>query len=208
MKFMVIIKERNIKLEQVQMSLLFSGFHKAFHSLVLMAMLVFGLSGLVTPALAQNFGGAFEGMQDNDQPIQIEADRLEIEDSKGTAFFKGNVNVVQGTTILKAGTLRVYYFGKNDGKGNGSGTQIKKIVAGGKIAVRSGDQLATADSAVFNMQTDTVELKGNVTVSQGDNIATGCLLRVNIKTNAAKLEPCKGKGGRVRILLTPGSQTN
>ncbi|MFK5980041.1 MAG: LptA/OstA family protein [Rhizobiaceae bacterium] len=161
------------------------------------------LLGAATPVSAQNFGGAFEGMQDNKQPIQIEADRLEVEDKKGTAYFKGNVNVVQGSTILKAGSLRVYYFsGKNGASPN---NKIKKIEAGGGVAVRSNDQNATADSAVFNMQAETVVMKGHVVISQGPNIATGCVLRVDMKTGAGKLEPCKKGGGRVKILLNPGS---
>lgn len=179
------------------------GFPLAWRALVILAAILFGYA---VPASAQNFGGAFEGMQDNKQPIQIEADRLEVEDKKGTAHFKGNVNVVQGSTILKAGSLRVYYFsGKSGADAN---TKIKKIEAGGGVAVRSKDQNATADSAVFNMQAETVVMKGHVVISQGPNIATGCVLRVDMKTGAGKLEPCKKGGGRVKILLNPGSASN
>lgn len=171
-----------------------------WHVLVIVAAI---LLGYAPPASAQNFGGAFEGMQDNKQPIQIEADRLEVEDKKGIAYFKGNVNVVQGSTILKAGSLRVYYFsGKNGGSPN---SKIRKIEASGGVAVRSKDQNATADSAVFNMQAETVVMKGHVVISQGPNIAAGCVLRVDMKTGAGKLEPCKKGGGRVKILLNPGS---
>ena len=177
-----------------------SGAPMIWRALIIVAAVLFGYA---TPASAQNFGGAFEGMQDNKQPIQIEADRLEVEDKKGTAYFKGNVNVVQGSTILKAGSLRVYYFsGKNGASPN---SKIKKIEAGGGVAVRSKDQNATADSAVFNIQAETVVMKGHVVISQGPNIATGCVLRVDMKTGAGKLEPCKKGGGRVKILLNPGS---
>ncbi|MBL4891905.1 MAG: LPS ABC transporter substrate-binding protein LptA [Rhizobiaceae bacterium] len=177
-----------------------SGAPMIWRALIIVAAVLFGYA---TPASAQNFGGAFEGMQDNKQPIQIEADRLEVEDKKGTAYFKGNVNVVQGSTILKAGSLRVYYFsGKN---GTSPNSKIKKIEAGGGVAVRSKDQNATADSAVFNIQAETVVMKGHVVISQGPNIATGCVLRVDMKTGAGKLEPCKKGGGRVKILLNPGS---
>ena len=73
------------------------------------------------------------------------------------------------------------------------------------MAVRSGDQRATADSAVFDMQSQTVVMEGNVSVSQGNNIVTGCSLQVNLETSAAKFEQC---GGRVKMLFTPGSQSN
>ena len=163
----------------------------------------------ISPAAAQSFGGAFEGMRDSNQPIQIEADRLEVEDKKGTALLSGNVNVVQGTTILKAGTMRIYYFSDGDNAGGGPNGNIKQIVATGNVAVRSGEQRATADSMVYDTRSQVVEMTGSVAISQGNDVITGCTLRVNIETSAAKLEPCKsGKKGRVRVLLTPNARTN
>ena len=44
-----------------------------------------------------------------DQPIQIESDRLEVREKENIAIFSGNVTVVQGPTLLKAGKLTVYY---------------------------------------------------------------------------------------------------
>ena len=170
----------------------------------LLVLIFFALPGMV---LAQSFGGAFEGMQDSDEPIQIEANKLEVLDDQKLASFRGNVKVVQGTTVLKASHLKVFYVTDNSGSNNGS--NIRKIEAGGKIAVRSRDQYATADKAVFDMQAQTVVLSGNVSISQGNNIVTGCTLRVNLKTNAAKLDPCANQGGgRVKMLFEPNSQTN
>jgi len=158
-----------------------------------------------TPVAAQSFGGAFEGMSNSKEPIQIEADRLEVIDPQGVAMFEGNVNVVQGTTILKTSRLKVSYA--RQGENTGAGGNVRKIEASGKVAVRSGDQAATADSAVVNMQSKTALLSGNVTVSQGSNIVTGCKLSIDLANNSAKLEPCGGaaSGGRVKMLFTPGS---
>jgi len=156
---------------------------------------------------AQSFGGAFEGMSNSKDPIQIEADRLEVVDGQGIALFDGNVAVVQGTTILKTRKLKVYYL--RDAKTDAPGGNVRKIEATGKVAVRSGDQTASADKAVVDMQGQIATLSGNVTVSQGANILTGCNLRINMATNAANLTPCKssstGKSGRVKMLFTPNS---
>ena len=156
-------------------------------------------------ANAQSFGGAFEGMSNSKDPIQIEADKLEVMDGQGIAKLRGNVSVVQGTTILKTARLTVYY--NKDSSGNAN-SRIKKIEATGRVAVRSGDQLATADKAVINMNAENVVLTGNVSVSQGANIVEGCVLRVNLKTNAAQLDPCKEQGGRIKMLFTPKSSGN
>ena len=159
------------------------------------------LLGLVfqSNASAQSFGKAFEGMGDNNAPIQIEADRLEIIDNQNTALLTGNVNVTQGKTILKASRIKVFYL--RDGEVQKSSSGVREIEASGKVAIRSEDNFATANSAVVNMVTQLVTMSGNVTVSQGNNILKGCTMTVNLKTNVANVKPCSK--GRVQILLTP-----
>ena len=171
--------------------------------LILALVVAFAYAG---PAKAQSFGGAFDGLRNNDEPIQIEADRLEIIDNENTARLTGNVNVVQGSTILKAGKLTVYYLKGNNRNANSNG--IRKIVASGKVAVRSQDNRATADSASVDMVTDIVTLSGNVFISQGNNVAKGCEVTVNLRTNVSKIKPCaKASGsGRVKLLLDPKSR--
>ena len=159
------------------------------------------------PSFAQSFGGAFEGMGNSDEPIQIEADNLEVVDGQGLAKFNGNVTVVQGTTILKAASLKVFYLNNESSNANPN-SRIKKIEAGGgKVAVRSGDNYATANQMVVDMLTEVVTLRGDVVVSQGDNVVNGCVLVVELKTNDADLRPCQDKG-RVKIVLTPQSNNN
>lgn len=165
-----------------------------------LACLMFFAASSVT-ASAQSFGGAFEGMSNSKEPIQIEADRLEVEDGRGIAIFEGNVAVNQGSTLLKATKLKVHYL--RDAKTDKPGGNVKKIEATGKVAVRSGDQMATANSAVVDMQAQIATLEGDVSVSQGVNILTGCKLRINMATNAANLTPCPS--GRVQMVFTPGS---
>ncbi|MEO0327175.1 MAG: lipopolysaccharide transport periplasmic protein LptA [Pseudomonadota bacterium] len=174
----------------------------------LLGALVVSISVLLVPihASAQSFGGAFKGMGDNDQPIQIEADRLEILDNENTAFLTGNVSVVQGTTILKAKQLTVYYLRSDQSDETNSG--IRKIIASGKVAVRSQDNHATSDKAVVDMVTEIVTLTGNVFISQGNNIAKGCEVIVNLKTSVSEIKPCASSQGsnRVKLLLDPKSR--
>ena len=177
--------------------------HARFGAMLSAACMVIA-TGL--PAAAQNFSGAFEGMRDRNLPVQIEADRLEVLDQDGVALFDGNVSVVQGTTVLKTKRLKVYYA--RGGNADAAAGNVRKIEASGKVAVRSGDQAATADSAVVDMAAQVAVMNGNVNVSQGANIVTGCKLTINMATNAARLEPCQNadsKGGRVKMMFTPGS---
>ncbi len=152
---------------------------------------------------AQDFSGAFAGMQDSDQPIQIEADRLEVKDKKGIALFTGNVHVVQGSTILEASRMKVVYT--KGGKGpNGN---LKYLEATGTIVVRSGDQTVSADKGEFDMKNQTVRLSGDVVITQGTNVISGCILDVDLDTSSAVLKPCKAgrKQGnqRPKLLFKP-----
>lgn len=175
-------------------SSLITGFKKSAFALA------FLLSGIII-AHAQSFGGAFEGMSNSKDPVQIEADRLEVIDGQGVALFDGNVAVTQGSTLLKAKKLKVYYL--RDAKTNEPGGNVRKIEATGKVAVRSGDQMATADSAIVDMKAQIATLSGNVTVSQGENVLVGCNLRINMATNAANLTPCAKQ--RVQMVFKPKS---
>ncbi|QND40060.1 LPS ABC transporter substrate-binding protein LptA [Rhizobium leguminosarum bv. viciae] len=161
----------------------------------------------------------------NDQPIQIESDKLEIHDQEHTALFTGKVKVVQGTTTMQSGKMTVYYKDKA-AKPAADGAQpaaqpeqsaslasgsadIDKIPVTDKVLLTSGTQTATADDGNFDMASQTFILtadEGNkVILSDGPNVFTGCKLTVHMQTGQAELESC---GGRVQIQLDPKSKPN
>ena len=158
----------------------------------------------------------------NDQPIQIESDKLEIHDQEHTALFTGNVKVVQGTTTMQSGKMTVYYKDKA-AKPAADGAQpaaqpeqsaslasgsadIDKILVTDKVFLSSGTQTATADDGNFDMASQTFILtadEGNkVILSDGPNVFTGCKLTVQMKSGLANLGSC---GKRVKILIDPQS---
>src|SRR5580700_5687937 len=47
--------------------------------------------------------------QNRDQPVKIQADKLEVRDKDKVATFSGNVHVTQGDTELHSKTLVVFY---------------------------------------------------------------------------------------------------
>ncbi|MBZ9602515.1 LptA/OstA family protein [Phyllobacterium chamaecytisi] len=182
---------------------------------------------MIAPVLAQDAATATTGIKlSGDQPIQIDADKLVVHDNEGTATFTGNVTVVQGATLLKAGSMIVYYVKgpKKDASGKdatgaaaaadapkttgvaGAGAQdIDHLEVNDKVYVKSEDQVATGDHGTFDMKTEVLVLTGNkVVLSQGDNVAVGCKLTAQLKTGEAQLESCKsGQTGRVSIVVAP-----
>ncbi|MEM7069788.1 MAG: LptA/OstA family protein [Pseudomonadota bacterium] len=180
--------------------------HRRIGKLFSSALIIWTL--MAGSVMAQTFGGAFDGVGDNDEPIQIEADSLEVIDDQNTALLSGNVSVVQGTTILKAKAIKVYYFRK--GQQNQSKSGIRLIEATGKVAVRSEDNFASADKAIVDMASEIVTMSGNVYISQGNNVVNGCKLIVNLQTNVSEIKPCAEASGkkRIKMLLDPKSRNN
>ncbi|MGA1803240.1 LptA/OstA family protein [Rhizobium sp. HT1-10] len=155
-----------------------------------------------------------------DQPIQIESDKLEIHDAESNAVFTGKVNVVQGTTTMKAGKMIVFYKKKAQADAAGQAAAAKKPQAGNsvvsgdtdidhilvsdKVYLTSGTQTATADNGSFDMAAQLAVLKGDkVILTDGPNVFTGCMLTVHMDSGEAQLDSC---GGRVQIQLDPKSK--
>jgi lipopolysaccharide export system protein LptA len=158
------------------------------------------LVGFLSAASAQDFAAAFADFDtDSDDPIQIEADRLEIHDAEKVAIYSGHVRVRQGDTLLEAPELRISYSGTAPATAP-AGSAVTRIEAGPGVAVRSGDQTATGDRAVFDMANEIVTLEGNVVLTQGSNIVRGQRLFVNLATKQGRVE-----GGRVQTLIAPTS---
>ncbi|WP_200950826.1 LptA/OstA family protein [Rhizobium sp. Root1220] len=171
-------------------------------------------------AVAQATTSQMDGLKlNNDEPIQIESDKLEIHDQEHTADFSGNVKVVQGATTLQAGHMTVFYKPKDEAASAGTtpaadkqapasissgNADIDHIVVTDKVFLTSGTQTATADNGSFDMAKQLFILKGDkVVLSDGPNVFTGCQLTVHMATGQAQLDSC---GGRVQIQLDPKSQ--
>lgn len=160
----------------------------------------------VQPVAGQDKASNVGGLSlSNDQPIQIESDKLEIREQEKRAVFTGNVKVAQGKTTLRAGNMVVYYSAKGGSVSSGKAA-IDKIVVSGKVALSSGAQNASAEKGVFDMKSEILVLEGkSVVLSEGQNVFTGCKLTVQMRNGQAKLESC---GDRVRIQLDPKSTGN
>jgi lipopolysaccharide export system protein LptA len=208
--------------------------YAVFAALTALALTTAAPTGAQTPhAAAPN---PLQGMSQNtDQPVQIEAATLEVRDKSKTATFSGNVQVVQGDTIMKCASLVVFY-GQEVGlgaegapattavttakstPGMPSGAQnIRRIEARGGVTVITKDQNASGDLGIYDLKTKTITLSGNVVVSQGQNVIHGERVVVDMVTGNARVESAaNGAGGggpaaspgRVRALIQPGKGQN
>jgi lipopolysaccharide export system protein LptA len=136
------------------------------------------------PLAAQAPGtDAFAGLGNNSKdPIQIEADRLEIMDKDKKAVFSGNVNVAQGDMTMRAQSVVVFYSG--NATKSVAGEVVKSPPNEAKVPpneakapsseAKAGSRGDAARSGAGGAQQITrIEADGGITVKQKDQTATG-----------------------------------
>jgi lipopolysaccharide export system protein LptA len=152
-------------------------------------------AALCTVAAAQGTQVPFGTFrQDTSLPVEVNADRLSIDQSDGAAVFSGNVTVAQGEMRLSAGEVRVHYAAGDDGD-----NRIERLEATGGVTVVSGEDAAEAREALYTLGSGVIVLTGDVLLSQGRNTLSAQKMTVNLREGTGLLE------GGVRTIFQPGS---
>lgn len=146
------------------------------------------------PVIAQGLSS------DREQPIQIEADRATLDESKGISVYEGNVQLRQGTLKLEGNRMTVYL----------NNNQVEKLVLVGQPARYSqrsdgedSDQHAEAERIEYQAVAQRLILLRNARIWQqeGEEFSSD-RIEVNLKGNTLSAGG-DGPDGRVRIILQP-----
>jgi lipopolysaccharide export system protein LptA len=157
------------------------------------------LSLLVLSAVAQ--GQSRPATPDADQPIDINADNLEVQQDKNLAIFSGNVIAVQGRIKLRAEQLRVWYRTSADGGSGanaGNNGTIIRIDAIEQVFVSSATETAQGDIGIYEVADQRLTLTGAVVLTRGENVPRGNKLVMNLATGQSQIS-----GGRVHGRFVP-----
>ncbi len=136
---------------------------------------------------------------DADQPIHIEGDDAEIDQSNETIVYTGSVEVVQGTLRVFGERMVVKI----------KGDQVQQIITeGGPARYRQrleddqGDVEAEAESIIYHTSEERIYLNGEATLTQLGNTLSGESIRYDIVNG--KVDASAGDTpGRVRMILVP-----
>jgi lipopolysaccharide export system protein LptA len=191
---------------------------RALASALLVAALAVLSSAIAAPPPAKGPPNALQGFSQNrNEPVHIEAAKLEVRDKEKVATFSGDVRVQQGDTGMRCSSLLVFYEQDDDKKaakdktmqaaspGPGGAQKIKRLEARGGVVVTQKDQTATGELGIFDMHTNTVTLTGNVVMTQGKNVLRGERLVVDLTSGVSRVESGKNGHNRVQGLFIPGS---
>lgn len=144
--------------------------------------LLFGFLLGLFPILAA--GAGLEG-HDTEQPIDIVADGLEVDQSKKLAVFKGAVEVTQGELKFMTETLRVYY---ETDPGKTTNPKIARLDATGRVRLESPGESAEGNWAVYDVKSRTVTLLGDVWLKREDSELKGERLEIDLATGVTKFD--------------------
>jgi lipopolysaccharide export system protein LptA len=138
---------------------------------------------------AQTSIGFGEATHDSNQAIEVTSDRLELDQTSGSAVFSGNVLIIQGALRMSAAEVQVVYATVEGSQ------QIDQVIATGDVLIASGTDAAEGQSAVYQVSTGEMVLSGEVLVTQGLAAIAGDRLVLDVNTGSGTVE------GRVRTVL-------
>jgi len=164
---------------------------------IILAMTV--LAG--TTALAQTQQvqsvSALKGHNSN-APVDVTAERIEVQDRADRAIFAGNVHVTQAELTLDTPRLTVAYSG---GTGGDSNVQIRRLDAAGGVVVKSPSETARGDFGIYDLDRKLITLIGNVQLNRDQNQVNGARLVIDLDSGRAVVDGgppgVNQSGGRV-----------
>lgn len=144
-----------------------------------------------TYVVAQDIAGQFGSLaEDSNQPIEAQADKMEIDEATGQIQMSGTVEIVQGLTKLTAAFVRIEYTEDQN--------NIKTIYASGSVYLESSGDVAKGDEATYQLSENMIYLNGNAMLVQENNTLNAENIKLNTETGSAVMT------GRVSTTLIPG----
>jgi lipopolysaccharide export system protein LptA len=118
---------------------------------------------------------------DSNAPIDLQADRLEVQDRADRAMFSGNVHVKQAELTLDTARLTVAYS-------SAGGVQIDRLDASGGVTVRSPSEVAKGDFGIYDLDKKLITLVGNVMLTRQDSQIAGQRLVIDLDSGRAVID--------------------
>jgi lipopolysaccharide export system protein LptA len=162
----------------------------------------------ISPVLGQGASSALKGHNTN-APVDVAADRIEVQDRADRAIFAGNVVARQANLTLNAGRVTLLYS-------SAGGLQINRIDASGGVVVRSPSETARGQFAIYDLDKRLITLLGGVTLVRGQSNVNGGRLVIDLTTGRAVMDGggpagapgATSNGGRVTGTFTVPQRNN
>ena len=171
--------------------------------IILASALTTGAAGAALALAQQGPVSALKG-HNSDAPVDVTADRIEVQDRADRAMFAGNVHVKQAELSLDTERLTVAYSSAN-------GVQIRRLDAAGGVVVRSPSETAKGDFGIYDLDRKLITLIGAVQLNRGQNQVNGSRLVIDLDSGRAVIDGgppgVNQSGGRVTGHFTVPQRT-
>jgi lipopolysaccharide export system protein LptA len=155
---------------------------------------------LATSAAAQVTNQSVSALKghNSNAPVDVTAERIEVQDRADRAIFAGNVHVAQAEMTLDAPRLTVAYSGNQGGSTN---VQIHRLDAAGGVVVKSPSETARGDFGIYDLDRKLITLVGNVQLEREQSRVNGARLVIDLDSGRAVVDGgppgVNQNGGRV-----------
>ena len=140
-------------------------------------------------AFSQNAGfGSLAS--DRTEPIEFNSDRLIFNQEENQAELFDEVKIIQGKTVLSAEYVKAIYSETN---------KLEKVFAERNIELKSEQDIAKADTAIYSLKENSISLIGNARLIQGANNIMADQILINTKTGLTQLL------GSVKTVISPST---
>lgn len=127
------------------------------------------------------------------EPVSIRANSLVAEQGLNRVVFSGDVVATQGDLVMYSDELLVLY--------SADSKTMDRAEATGSVRVVRGEQVATAEKAVYNSGAETIYLTGTPKVKQGDSFLEGSEITIFLREQRSVVHGAEG--GRVNAIFSP-----
>jgi lipopolysaccharide export system protein LptA len=142
----------------------------------------------MTLVLSQPAAGQALRGHDTNAPVDVAADRIEVQDRADRAIFSGNVVARQGDLTLNASRVTVAYS-------DAGGIQIDRLTATGGVRLESPSETARGEYAIYDLNNRIITMLGGVTLTRGESSVNGARLVLSLDTGRAVLDGGAAGGG-------------
>ena len=148
------------------------------------------LSLLIVPVAFASAAAAFAQTQEpvsalkghnSNAPVDVTADRLDVQDRADRAIFAGNVKVRQDELTLNTARLTIAYT-------SSGGVQIKRLDASGGVTVQSPSETATGSVGIYDLDRKLITLVVNVVLQRSGSQINGQRLVIDLDTGRAVID--------------------
>ena len=141
------------------------------------------LASATAVAQSQQSGQSVSALKghNSNAPIDVAADRIEVQDRADRAIFAGNVHVKQAELTLDTARLTVAYT-------SGGGVQIQRLDASGGVTVHSPSETARGAFGIYDLDRKLITLVGDVVLQREGSQINGQRLVIDLDSGRAVIE--------------------